>query len=475
MIHHISRKWMVLAIVTLVSFITNLDATIVVIGLPIMVHDLELTMLTGLWIITSYIITSTIFLLPAGRWADIIGAKRIFIFGFGIFTIATILCGISTSGTTLIMARFLQGIGAAFSLSTATPIIVRTFPDNQLGLAIGINSTAWVIGSIAGPVIGGALIKDFGWQSIFFVTIPFSVLGMIGGWLVLESKEVLKKARTDWWGILAFGAGLITLLLALSEGPSSGWLSPFIITLFLTTLLMWSAFIVIEMHTQEPLFKLNILTNIHYAAGLGITVNYCIGYFAILFLLTLYLQGALQLTPLQSGILMIPLSAPQLIASPFGGMLADRFGSTRMMLIGISFVTFGIFLLSQLGPQLSVSSVVIPLLIISAAGGVAWPALAKTVFSSTPKADAGSASGMFYTVYNIGRALSQTLALVAMEFSVSSDIISQILQGTSKGQSHAQQNSLVYAVDNSFVFFLIFFVLALFLTLFLIRPQNNTK
>jgi len=104
------RKWIVLVVVTLVSFITNVDATIVIIGLPSMVEGLHITMVTGLWIITSYIITSTIFLLPAGRWADMVGTKPIFILGFGIFTIATVLCGIANSGATLIIFRFIQGV-----------------------------------------------------------------------------------------------------------------------------------------------------------------------------------------------------------------------------------------------------------------------------------------------------------------------------------------------------------------------------
>jgi len=467
-----SRKWIILAVVTLVSFITNVDATIVIIGLPSMMEGLHLSMTMGLWIITSYIITSTIFLLPAGRWADMVGTKRIFILGFGIFTISTVLCGIANSGDILIFYRFIKGVGAALALATATPIIVRTFPPNQLGLAVGINSTSWVIGSIAGPVIGGALIGEYGWQSIFFVTVPFALLGMIAAWFVLEDTDLLVQSKMDWMGMLTFGLGLVALLLVLSEGQAWGWLSPSIIGLFLAVLVMWVVFVITELRTHHPMFNLSLLSNRQYAAGLGITLNYCIGYFAITFLLTLYLQGALQLSPLESGMLMIPLSAPQLIMGPLGGMLADRFGPVPMMLIGFIFVSVGLFMLGNLGLQLSVVAVVIPLIIISVANGLAWSSVAKTVLSAVPREQSGSASGMFYTIYNVGRALSQTLALAAVQFSVSPAIISQALMGIEEAQSQHVHTILVHSIDNSFQFFIIFFMIALLLTLFLLRSQR---
>jgi MFS family permease len=166
-----SHKWWILSVVTLVAFVTNVDGTIVVVGLPRMVSGLHTTITVGLWALTSYIITSTVFLLPAGRWSDVIGSKKIFMFGLLVFTVATLLCGIAPSGALLIAFRFIQGAGAALALATATPIIVRAFPQAELGRALGINSTAWVMGSIVGPVAGGVLVSTLGWRAIFFVTI----------------------------------------------------------------------------------------------------------------------------------------------------------------------------------------------------------------------------------------------------------------------------------------------------------------
>ena len=150
----IPGKWSVLFVVTLVSFITNLDATIVVTGLPQLMLDLRLSIDTGMWTITSFYITSTVFLLPSGRWSDMYGTKRIFLWGFALFTIATALCGMAGSGEALIMARLLQGSGAAMAMAASTPILLRTFPPHELGVALGINNMAWVTGSLIGPVVG---------------------------------------------------------------------------------------------------------------------------------------------------------------------------------------------------------------------------------------------------------------------------------------------------------------------------------
>lgn len=471
------HKWVILAVVTLVSFITNVDSTIVVIGLPKLMQGLHASIVVGLWSITSYIITGTVFLLPAGRWSDMVGKKRIFILGFAIFTAATVLCGAAVSGASLILFRFIQGIGAALALSTATPIIIETFPQSQLGLAIGINSTSWVLGAIIGPVVGGALINFLGWRSIFFVTVPFALIGIIAAAFILKNDEPLVKFKTDWAGIFTFGGGLTLFLIVLSEAQSWGWFSPLVMALILLIIVFWTAFILIEKRVQSPLFNLQLLKNGHYTIGLIMEISYCIGYFAITFLLTIYLQGALHLNPLNAGLLLIPLSAPQLIMGPFGGKLADRFGAARLLILGFVFLIIGMLLMGKLGIKLSLTTLVPPLIVISIANSLAWPSVAKTVLSQAPKEQTGVASGMFYTFYNAGRALSQTFVLLAVELGVSSTIVTQALVGLSKEQNSSTASTLVYSTDNGFRIFAIFFVIALILTLFLafVKKEDSAQ
>jgi EmrB/QacA subfamily drug resistance transporter len=476
MINTKSHKWSILFVVTLVSFITNLDSTIVIIGLPKMMEGLNISVTTGLWIITGYIIASTVLILPAGKWADTVGTKRIFILGLIIFTLGTILCGIANSGLTLNIYRLIQGSGAALALATATPTIVKTFPSSQLGLALGINATSWVIGAIVGPVVGGALITQFGWRSIFLVTVPFVIICIIGSFLVIKETKLNIKQKTDWIGMLTFSSSLVLIMIVLSEGQSWGWLSIETIGLSIIAVALCVAFIVTELHAENPLFNFSLLLYRNYSIGLGITFCYCIAYFSLPLLLSIYLQSALHLSPTKSGLLMVSLSVPQLLIGPFAGKLVDHFGSLKTLAFGIIFLIIGIFMLGNLGVELSVSAVALPLILLSIANSIAWPSLSKTVLSAAPQDQTGSASGMHYTIMNVGKALSQTLVILTIEVIIPADIVSKAIVGIGKLNSINANGKLVNSINSSFRFFTIFFIAAFILSLILLylKGKNNS-
>ncbi|MFC5406606.1 MFS transporter [Cohnella soli] len=469
-----SGQWSILLVVTLVSFITNLDATIVVNGLPPLMEDLHLSIGTGMWTITSFYITSTVFLLPSGRWSDMFGTKRIFLWGFALFTIATAFCGMSDSGAALIGVRLLQGAGAAMAMAASTPILIRTFPPNKIGFALGINNIAWVTGSLLGPVVGGVLIGEFGWRSMFYAIVPIGIVGLVAGIVILEDDQSSEKTKTDWLGVLTYGTGLTGLLIVLSEAQTWGWVSGRTLGLFAAVLFLWIVFVFIEQKAKYPLFHLGLLAYRNYTIGLGITMSYCVGYFSITILLTLYLQGALHLSSLESGLLLIPLSVPQLFTAPFGGRLADRIGPAKMIVLGSFLIGLSLLMLGQLGPKLSNIAVIVPLLIISAATGLSWPSLAKAVLSAAPQEQAGSASGMFWTVYNMCRAISQALALAVVQLVAKSDAASQLLFSAGSKELGQSKDVLIQASNTGFRFFAAFLALAVVLGLFLLRPQHKT-
>jgi len=470
-----SHKWSILLVVTLVSFITNLDSTIVIIGLPKMMEGLNISVTYGLWIITGYIIASTVLILPAGKWADTVGAKRIFMLGLIIFVIGTILCGIASSGLTLNIYRLVQGAGAALAMATATPTIVKTFPSSQLGLALSINATSWVIGAIVGPVVGGALITQFGWRSLFLITVPFVFICIIGAALVMEETKSNIKQKNDWIGILTFSLGLILTMIVLSEGQSLGWLSYKTLGLSIIAILLWVVFTITELRVENPLFNFNLLSYRNYSIGLGITLCYCIAYFSLPLLLSIYLQSALHLSSTMSGLLMISLSVPQLVLGPFAGKFVDYFGDLRTLNFGIIFLIIGIFMLGNLGTDLSISAVISPLILLSIANSLAWPSVAKIVLSAVPKEQSGAASGMYYTIMNIGKALSQMLVILTIEVMIPADIVSKAIAGIGSLNSININGNLVNSIDSSFRFFTIFFVIALMLSLNLLYlKKKNT-
>ncbi|WP_196596142.1 MFS transporter [Pectinatus frisingensis] len=475
MTKHKHNKWIILSIITLASFITNVDATIVIIGLPKLMQDLHLSVDAGLWIITSYAVTSTVFLLPAGKWADMIGKKIIFIGGFTVFTIATILCAIATSGFTIIPFRFLQGAGASMALATATPIIMQTFEKKQLGLAISINATSWVLGAIIGPVIGGALIDTLGWRSIFSLTAPFAIAGSLLAVFFLPGDATLRaKSKMDWRGLFTFSTALTSMLIVLSEGNKWGWTSYSIISLIAITFIGFITFIYVEQNHISPLFNLSLFSNRQYTTGLFITLCYLIGYYSITFLLTIYLQGILQLDALHAGLLLIPLSLPQLILSPIFGSLVDRIGAPTLLFSGLLGQTLGLLILGTLNTKLSMPLLIIALVIISASNSMAWPSLAKTILETINLKEAGIASGMFFTINYASRAVTQTLVLLFMEISVPAALVTTVMSDAAQTHSDLQIFSLVKAVDISFYIFALFMFLAALLTTLLFKTKKRT-
>lgn len=469
-----SRRWVILAVVTLVAFVTNLDATIVIIGLPRIVTSLHTSITVGLWTVTAYIITTTVFLLPAGRLSDSAGRRMCFVVGLVIFTVGTLLCGFSTSGEQLIIFRLIQGAGGAFAVATGTPILVDVFPPKELGTAMGVNATSWVVGSVVGPVAGGVIVSGLGWRWIFFVTVPFGIIGALFGLAVIPNgARSATKLTIDWFGIGTFAIALSSLLTALSEGLAWGWDSWRITLLFGATVVFGALFFFLETHIAEPLFDPAVVRHVHYRIGLVVTIFYATGFFATTFLLAFYLQGALNLSPLDAGLLLIPLSGPQIVMAPLGGLIADRYGSARPMLVGLALFIVSAIWLSQLGPRLNIVSVVMPLIVMSLANGLTWPPLAKAVMSAAPPGRSGAASGIFFTIRYFGSSLSFTLALVVAELTLPPALAVKIYLGSSGVLGGATVNALVHSTDVGFRLFVAFYAVAWIFTLFLLRPARG--
>ena len=465
-----------LAIVTLVAFVTNLDATIVVIGLPRIVESLHTSITVGLWTVTAYIVTTTVLLLPAGRLSDSAGRRMCFVVGLVIFTVGTLLCGLSSSGAELIAFRLVQGIGGAFATATGTPILVDVFSPRELGRAIGVNATSWVVGSVVGPVAGGAIVSSLGWRWIFFVTIPFGVIGaLLGLVFVPNGTRSAARPRLDWAGIGTFALALSCLLTALSEGLAWGWGSWRIVTLLVAPVGLGVCFLFIESHVAEPLFDPAVVRHIHYRIGLAITFFYGTGFFATTFLLAFYLQGALNLSPLDAGLLLIPLSGPQIVMAPLGGHLADRYGSARPMSLGLVCLVVSALWLSGLGSHLDIASVVLPLVLMSFANGLTWPPLARAVMSAAPKDRSGAASGIFFTVRYLASSLSFTLSLVVAELTLAPALAVKVFLGSSGALGSSAKDALVHSTDVGFRLFVVFYLVALVFAAMLFLPAKPSR
>lgn len=449
------NKWMILAVTTFGAFVANLDATIVVVALPTMLVGLGTNIVTLLWTLTAYMLVSTVFLLPIGRLSDLVGRRRLFLTGFVVFAVGSALCGAAPDGGLLIAFRCLQGVGGALVSALGTPIITEAFPPAELGTAMGINSLAWVMGAVIGPVAGGVLVATLGWRSIFYVVVPFALVAAVVGARVLpEGKNASRHSRTmDVPGAAAFALALTAVLLVISESAAWGLASGRSIALLAVAAVGAAFFVLWELRATEPLFDLRLFRSAPFTASQVVVAATSVGYFGITFLLTFYLQGGLGLTALGTGFVMIAMAAPQLLSSPLGGRLSDRVGSALPILFGIAGMGVGILFLAALPYRLVLWRILLPLALIATANGFYWPPLVSHVMRSAPPARLGAASGLFYTFRNIGFSLSLTLSLALAAASLPPALATRIFIGVGRAATPALRHALMASVHDAFHWF----------------------
>lgn len=433
------------------AFVANLDATIVVVALPTILRGLHTSIVSMLWTITAYMLVSTVLVLPVGRLSDVIGRRRLFLGGFVLFALGSALCGAAPTGGALIAFRCVQGVGGALIGALGVPLITEAFPPSQLGMALGLNSLAWVFGAVVGPVAGGVLVSALGWRSIFYVVVPFALAAaLIGRQALPRSQPTGGRAAIDPIGVASFTVALTALLLVLSEATAWGWTSPRSLGLLALAAVAAVWFVIWELRAPDPLFDLRLFRVAAFAASQGVVTLASIGYFGITFLLTFYLQGGLRLTPLATGILLIAMAAPQLVSAPLGGRLADRVGTGPPLLAGVLGVTVGIFFLGRLPDHLAIWPLILPLALIAVSTGLYWPSLFSFVMKTAPRHRLGAASGMFATFRNIGFSLSLTLALAFAASSLPGDLAMRIFVGLGGAASPAAAHALEHAVRVAF-------------------------
>src|SRR6058998_1772569 len=211
-------KYTVLTNTTIGAFMAQLDSNIVLISLPTIVRDLHASAFDALWVVMAYILAIAALLLAFGRLADMYGRIRLYNLGFAVFTVGSGLCSVSPNGTSLVLFRAVQGVGAALVFSNSATILTDAFPPDQRGRAIGINQVAGVSGSVLGLVAGGVLTAALHWQSIFWINIPVGTFATVWGYTRLRELAVVKRERPDFLGNALFGSGLTLFLVGVTFG-----------------------------------------------------------------------------------------------------------------------------------------------------------------------------------------------------------------------------------------------------------------
>jgi len=402
-------KRSVMIVAAFAAFLTPFLGSAVNLALPAISKDLDASAIGLGWIISSFILSSSIFLLPFGRLADIIGRKKVFSAGILLFTISTFLIVFSRSLTYLIIMRIMQGIAGAMIFGTSLAIITSVFDVGERGRAMGINITAVYLGLSAGPVIGGLLTQYFGWRSIFAFLVPLGVAALI----LIKTRIKTEWAESrgekfDWGGSLIYGIALFSFMYGFSILPSTtGWI--FLVTGALTAVL----FIVFEKRGSNPVFDIRLLirNRVFAFSGLAALIHYS-ATSATGFFISLYLQYIKDFDARSAGLVMISQPIAMALLSPLAGKLSDQYNAGVIASIGMGFTALGLILLCFITAATPVYLIIALLLLMGIGFGLFSSPNSNAIMSSVEKRHLGVASGVVGTMRMVGQMFSMGIAMM---------------------------------------------------------------
>jgi EmrB/QacA subfamily drug resistance transporter len=400
----------VLGIVAFSSFMSTFLISSINIALPAIEKDFALDAVTLSWVITAFLLSTAMFLLPVGRWGDLTGIKRVYKIGIVLFTVSSLLSGFAVTGYWLIFFRFLQGIGAAFSSTTGAAILVSEFPPKHRGRVLGIGVSAVYLGLAFGPFFGGFLTQYLGWRSIFFFSSGFGFLATILAFLFL-GDDILEKTsnkKIDLRGTFFYMLGLVALTYGSARIPTLyGWL------IMGAGIFLLIVFWIFETHSFRPVLETKLFTRNRLFAfsNLAALINYS-ATFSIIFLLSLYLQKVKGLAPRDAGTILVAQPIVMAIFSPFAGRLSDRIQPRYLATIGMTICTLGLAAFAFLSESTPIGIIVFLLLWVGLGFALFSSPNMNTIMSSVDKTQLGLASGTSSTMRVVGQIISMTIATI---------------------------------------------------------------
>jgi EmrB/QacA subfamily drug resistance transporter len=404
-----SMKGYALLIATLTSFSTPFMGSSINVALPAIQKTFDMNAVLLSWVATSYLLSAAIFLVPFGRLADIHGRKKIFACGIVTFTLASLVCGLSTSGVMLLVFRVIQGFGSAMIFATGIAIISSVYPPRERGRALGINVAATYTGLSLGPLLGGLLTQHLTWRSVFFFNVPFgiAIIWMVVAKLKAEWAEG-KGERFDIQGAFFYGMGLAGIMYGISRLPG--------ISSMLLILVGFSGmvgFVLWELRVEQPVFNLSLLArNRPFAFSCLAALIHYSATFAITFLLSLYLQYIRGMTPQEAGFVLVAQPVMMALLSPFAGRLSDRVEPRVVASAGMGLTTVGITLFLFLREDTPIHLIVGILLLIGIGYGLFSSPNMNAIMGAVDKRFYGLASGSVGTMRLLGMMISMAIATV---------------------------------------------------------------
>lgn len=441
------RQWLVLSAVSVGTFMATLDGSIVNIALPSIGQAFGIDLATVEWVVVAYLLVIGSLLLPFGRLGEVLSFRRVYLAGFAIFTVASVLCGASPSPAALVASRAVQGIGAAMLMAMGPAIIARTFGPGERGKALGLNAISVSIGLSLGPALGGLLTELGSWRAIFLVNAPVGLFAILWAARVLPADAPGRRQPFDIPGAALAAAGLFALLLALNQAETWGWSSPAILALLVLAVGLGWAFVAVERRTAAPMMDLGLFGIRAFSAGLVAVVVAFAGLFTATFLLPFLLQEGSGYTPLEAGLLITPIPIASAFVAPFSGALSDRIGQRLPASLGIAVLAAGLLSLTTLPDDFAVVDLAWRLALIGAGQGLFLSPNSSSILGSVPRPRLGTASGMIAQM----RVVGQALGIVASAAVVAVRLPAHLAALTGLPPDQAQQEAFVMATHDAFL------------------------
>lgn len=457
-------KWVVLSNTTLGTLMSSLDSNIVLIALPTITRDLPNTSLLDLlWVLLGYQLVTATVLVNFGRLADMFGRVKLYNFGFAVFTLGSALCSLSQTSTQLIGFRLVQALGAGFLFSNSAAIITDAFPQDERGMALGINQVSIVVGSVLGLVLGGLLTSAAGWRSIFWVNIPIGIFATAWSHYKLRELAVIEKGeRLDLVGNLSFAGGLALILAGTTLYVISTLSLPLLLAMTGGGTALLALFVLVERRAAQPMFDLSLFRIRMFSAGnIAIFLN-ALARGAVSLVLVFYLQGpTMGLTPLTAGIFLIPISLSLAVFGPVSGMLSDRYGARILSTVGLGVSSLGFVLLSGIGPTITFQQLSLPLILVGSGMGLFASPNRASIMNSVPDTERGVASGTSMTLVNVGATLSLALAFTVMALVTPMKDLQMVFLGVSASSSAPWIGDFIGSIRSVYYLSTVFLLLAI--------------
>nr|WP_231999024.1 MFS transporter [Mycobacterium sp. 1081908.1] len=416
------NPWNALFAMMIGFFMIMVDSTIVVIANPTIKIDLHTGYATVVWVTSAYLLGCAVVLLVAGRLGDRFGTKNLYLLGLGLFTLASLWCGLSGSVAVLIAARVVQGVGAGVLTPQTLSMITRVFPPERRGVAVSVWGTTAGVATLVGPLAGGALVDGLGWQWIFFINVPIGAAGLaLAAWLVPVLPT--QAQRFDLVGVGLSGVGMFLIVFGLQEGQAAHW-QPWVWAMIVAGAGCMSVFVYWQaVNTREPLIPLRVFADRDFGlcnAGVAVTA---FAMTAMMLPLPFFLQAGCGLSSTRSALVIAPMAVVGGALAPFVGMIVDRYHPGPVLGFGFSTMAIGLTWLSfEMSPSTPIWRLLLAFAVIGVGSAFVWAPLTATATRNLSPELAGAGSAVFNSVRQLGAVLGSAGMAAFMTWRIGSEM-----------------------------------------------------